>query len=450
MRPSDNAIRFDTLRTEYERFTFQRYDFNLDKGDLHISFTFSLDHIVFHPKLHIPARSFYNWHSISKDELDTLVFHIGMVELISYWKLACPKKVIIKPFVLTERQIIWWKKLYYNGLGEFFYLNNIKVSFEDFMNIECQSTSTFSRVSIPVTERVMVPIGGGKDSAVTLELVKDELGCIPMIINPRGATLDTIAAGGYSLDDSAIVQRHLDPLMLKMNQEGFLNGHTPFSALLAFVSILLGLTCRCRYIALSNESSANESTVPGTNINHQYSKSIEFEADFRDYVADNIHDNIQYFSFLRPLNELQIASLLSRFDAYHYIFRSCNVGSKTDIWCGTCPKCLFTYLILSPFLSREKLSEIFGKDMLCDESLRHILRELDGRSAVKPFECVGTIEEVRACESYLINTIAQPEHTILDDATPSDTSIEELLKQFNERHFLPPVFLNIMKGALHV
>lgn len=450
MRPSDNAIRFDTLRTEYERFTFQRYDYNLDKGEIHITFTFCLDHIVFHPELNIPARSFYKWDLMSKSDIDTLVFHIGMIELISYWKLACPKKVIILPHTLSEHQISWWKKLYYNGLGEFFFLNNIKVSFDDFMSIESHSTTPFSKIDSIVTDRVMAPIGGGKDSAVTLELIKDKFNCIPMIINPRGATLNTITAGGYNIDDAAIVLRHLDPLMLKMNQEGFLNGHTPFSALLAFVSLLLGLASRCQYIALSNESSANESTVPGTNINHQYSKSIEFEADFRAYVADNIHDKIQYFSFLRPLNELQIASLLSRYDAYHSIFKSCNVGSKSDVWCGACPKCLFTWLILSPFLSREKLSSIFGKDMLCDDSLRDTLKELDGRSAVKPFECVGTIEEVRACESYLINNLPHPEFTILDSAPVSNTTIEDLLNQFNERNFLPPVFLNIMKGALHV
>ena len=115
--------------------------------------------------------------------------------------------------------------------------------------------------------------------------------------------------------------------MLQLNAEGYLNGHTPFSALLAFLTLLIGVGSGSKYIALSNESSANESTVPGTDINHQYSKSIEFERDFRDYVSQHLSEEIQYFSFLRPLNEMQIASLFAQCEAYHPVFRSCNAGS---------------------------------------------------------------------------------------------------------------------------
>ena len=39
---------------------------------------------------------------------------------------------------------------------------------------------------------------------------------------------------------------------------------------------------------MSNEDSANQSNVNGENINHQYSKTYEFETDFRNFTKKNI------------------------------------------------------------------------------------------------------------------------------------------------------------------
>ena len=109
-----------------------------------------------------------------------------------------------------------------------------------------------------------------------------------------------------------------------------------------------------------------------------------------------------YFSFLRLLSELQIAMLFSRFTAYHDVFRSCNVGSKTDIWCGHCAKCLFAYIILSPFIEPTRLNQIFGKPMLDDLTLRHEFEQLIGEAETKPFECVGTVSEVRQALNMML------------------------------------------------
>ena len=445
MKRIDNQQRFDSLREEFKNFTFYKQEVELTDGVLSMTFHFSLDdRYYFHPTLTIPARPFYHWESIPKEQLEVLAFHIGMVELVSYWKIACPKTIMVKPFDMKLCQKKWWRHLYYNGLGEFRYLNGIDCSEQDFLRFESGTNREIKPVELRhcetgnphVEESVLVPIGGGKDSVVTLEMLRGEMPVIPLIVNPRGATVECVEAAGYTMDDVAVVNRTLDPTMLQLNKEGYLNGHTPFSALLAFVSLLLGFGTGSRYIALSNESSANESTVPGTNINHQYSKSIEFERDFREYVALHLNEKIQYFSFLRPLNEMQIASFFSRCTAYHGVFKSCNAGSKTDSWCGKCPKCLFTWIILSPFIPRQRLTEIFGKDLMADPELQPIFEELNGTSAVKPFECVGTVEEVRAC-------VEAAEHG-------NRTQVEEILKRFNEENFLPSKFVEILKSKLHV
>ncbi len=180
--------------------------------------------------------------------------------------------------------------------------------------------------------------------------------------------------------------------------------------MLAFVSILMSALTGCKDIALSNENSANESTVLGQDINHQYSKSLEFENDFRAYVKAYLGESFNYFSFLRPLNELQIAQQFSFFPQYHKVFRSCNVGSKTDSWCCACAKCLFAYTILSPFLPPEKLQEYFGTNILDEEKLKDCLRALLGLEEVKPFECVGTVEEMNVALALLVERYPESKH----------------------------------------
>ena len=461
MKRTDNQSKFDALREAFSTFTFEQQTVKRESGALSLAFDFNLDdRYHFRPTLEIPARPFFDWDGIPEEQLQTLAFQIGMTELVSYWKIACPKRVVVKPFALTESQKAFWKKLYYNGLGEFLYLNSITVSEAELMEIVTLPIDSKPSHIPPgndmgscaqFEEKVLVPVGGGKDSVVTLECLRSQMPVIPLIVNPRGATLNCVKTAGYKEDEFIVINRTLDPTMLQLNAEGYLNGHTPFSALLAFISILVAFGSRSKYIALSNENSANESTVPGTNINHQYSKSIEFESDFRNYVAENLNKEVQYFSFLRPLSELQIAKLFSQCEAYHPVFRSCNVGSKTDSWCGHCPKCLFTWIILSPFLSREKLTAIFGKDLMVDESRQPILEELNGTAAVKPFECVGTVEEVRAClnaTAKVPEPVEGPTNKVKASEPVEGPTVEEILHRFNTNHFLPPQFEQILKTAL--
>lgn len=458
MKSIDNQLKFSQLRKKFPSFVYQNYTFRLENATLYLKFKFSLsDKYTFEPELEIPARKFYNWDALSPTQMDTLVFHIGMIELISYWKLACPPKIVVQPFKLSEEQLAFWKKIYYHGLGEFFYLNGIQTSQADFVEIESESEIPFSKADFPLSQKVLVPVGGGKDSVVSLELLRTQNEVIPFIINPRPASSNCTLVAGFSEQQTAVVNRKLDPLMLQLNDQGFLNGHTPFSALLAFVSLLVAAGAGLRYIALSNESSANEPTVPGTQINHQYSKSIDFERDFRNYVARYIHPEIDYFSFLRPLNELQIAKLFSRFTAYHQVFRSCNAGSKTDSWCGKCSKCLFSWIILSPFIEQQKLEQLFSKNLLTDPALAPTLDELSGHSAIKPFECVGTISEVNVALQALAQqtepldfpVLLRHYQTQVTTEMNDNSQFEKMIAAWHTPHFLTDHFAQILKQALY-
>ena len=286
-------------------------------------------------------------------------------------------------------------------------------------------------------------MGGGKDSAVTLDVLKSEgMAIRPFIINPLPSAFGTIEAAGIEADTIITVNRTIDPRLLLLNDEGYLNGHTPFSAMLAFVTLLAARLGNMRHIALSNES--------GTKINHQYSKSWEFEKDFRDYVHAHISEDFNYFSFLRPLNELQIARLFARRPKFYGSFNSCNVGGRTDTWCTQCPKCLFTWIILSPFINQQKLISIFGHHLLDDESLKPTFDELTGLAAEKPFECVGTTEEVNAALQRVVKSMAGMHLPALlryykQVMTPVERQTEHLLDEFNGQHFLNPTFEKLLR-----
>jgi len=204
-----------------------------------------------------------------------------------------------------------------------------------------------------------------------------------------------------------VVNRTLDPRLFELNEAGALNGHVPITALVSFVSAVCGILYGYRYLVFSLEKSANygQFLYHGMDINHQYSKSEEFESDFRDYLHKYVHPGLEYFSFLRPLNELAIARIfasLPAFNGYAPHFTSCNANfkihkEKSSVpWCGHCPKCAFVFLILAPFVPRDQLVGIFGNNLGNREDLLPLFEELIGIRNFKPFECVGTPEESQA------------------------------------------------------
>ena len=383
---------YDELRRKHSRFIY--HSFELHGNEL--IFHFSIDDYHFRPKWTFPEG--INSLDYDRELADKIAFSLGMAELVSYWKCACPPVVEVRCGGLSGWEKQWWKKLYFNGLGEFFYRNGITPDFDSFMTIEAPEEQPLSPRTNALAG-VLVPIGGGKDSVVTLELLKKAGEDISAyIINPRPATLGCAEAAGIPESRVIAPSRTIDKQLLELNKLGYLNGHTPFSAVVAFSAELFACVYGRRYIALSNESSANEAYVEGTSINHQYSKSTEFERDFREYCERSFggYDRCpEYFSLLRPWSEWQIAREFVKHPQYFGVFQSCNLGSKNNTWCCNCAKCLYVYILLAAFLDDDVLTGIFGCNMLQKAELSDMLDGLILDGEDKPFECVGTKDEVR-------------------------------------------------------
>lgn len=448
---------FSRFRAQWPEFIYKSYGYELYEDRLDITYDFRVPGLAeFHPTWSI-ARLGGAAAQAAPEALDELIFSLGMVELISYWKAACPPRVRVEGRALTPEQIQWWKKLYSHGLGEFFYTNDIDAG-DNFMELSCTegARTSYRPMNAPVPAegqpKVLIPVGGGKDSAVTIELLREAADRCCYIINPRLATRDTVTAAGLE-GHTIVARRTIDPALLELNRRGFLNGHTPFSAVVAFSSVIAAHLNGLGYVALSNESSANESTVAGSTVNHQYSKSFQFEQDFIQYERDYIGSGVAYFSLLRPLSEYQIAKLFARLKPYHPVFRSCNVGSKTDIWCGSCPKCLFVAIILSPFLSPEELRAVFHKDMLDDASLADTFEKLTGLLPEKPFECVGSRDEVHAALQSTLRryrAVGLPLPSLMAhyaEQIEGWICTVDYAHYFDRENALPPQFLSLMEQA---
>ncbi len=384
-------------------------------------------------------------------------FSLGMVELISYWKITCAPTVIVECGSLEQDQIKWWKKLYFHGLGEFFYINHIETDMDSFMSLTSSGTHAEGEWDDREFHGNLIPVGGGKDSFVSLDLLKDlKEDNHAFVINPVMSAIHSAEAAGYHKDRLIVAERTLDPRMLEFNKQGFLNGHTPFSALAAFASSLVAIVHGKKYICLSNEASANESTIHDSKVNHQYSKTFEFEEDFKWYMDRYITGQIHYFSLLRPLSELQIAGIFSTLKDYLPVFRSCNVGSKEEKWCGHCAKCLFVCIMMRAFLPHDEVVNIFGTDMLNNPEMTTLFEQLTGMLDDKPFECVGTREEVNIAICMAIaNDMKNGSDIPLLYQSYMHTSYYESYKDrrvdysvMNPTHLVPDQYLEILKTRL--
>lgn len=447
-----------TFRSEYPVFLFKNYELEEDSDKIKIKYHFEIQGLAeFAPEWTIKKGTGENM--INDPVLKNLVFSLGMVELVSYWKITCSPTVKILCGSIDKEQEKWWKTQYFNGLGEFFYINEIDADFDTFMKIESEFTGTpFSsgKTETKTLKGCLIPVGGGKDSIVTLNILKNmrkESSCY--LINKRNSIYQSAYAAGYSDEQIVLSTRTLDQNMIRLNSEGYLNGHTPFSAIVAFSAVIAAYINSKKYVVLSNEASANESTVKDSSVNHQYSKSFEFENDFAQYEKKYINSGVQYFSLLRPWSEFQIAKYFSNLTDFHKIFRSCNKGSKKDIWCGNCSKCLFVSLILSPFLTVEEITDIIGTNMLENKEMLETFKKLTGMVDEKPFECVGSRDEVNFAVSAAVKNIINSGKKMpflfdfyMNTELYKKYSSKEntLYTYYNEKNNLPEEFDKIMRN----
>jgi UDP-N-acetyl-alpha-D-muramoyl-L-alanyl-L-glutamate epimerase len=369
---------------------------------------------------------------------------------VSYYKAGVPPAIVVQTHALDRETASFLDALYLHGLGEFAYQNKLdlrgRIAFLSPLQgvgrggeegvgaaVVSDATRTLPTQTLPskgraserragaigLPRRTLVPIGGGKDSLVSVEILKRAndpatavwIGNSPLIAACAARTgLPTLNIG-----------RELSPILFDYNKAGAWNGHIPVtainSAILAVAAILHGYD----EIAFSNERSASSATLEydGQPVNHQWSKGWTFERSFHDLLKSHVAADLDYFSLLRPLSELAVAERFARTSRYDDAFSSCNrnfriLGPKpADRWCGQCPKCHFVFLALAPFMPKPRLLAIFGRNLLDDIALGAAFDALMEYRDHKPFECVGEGIEARAAMATLASRAEWREDAIV-------------------------------------
>lgn len=377
------------------QFVFAHYHFDAATKTLEL-------HYKIDETYHFKEQYVFNFPFVAYDPtvLDRALQNLFFMAGVSYYKTTLPSEIVVNTGQLDEPTAGFLSKTWQKGLGEFFYTNqldpNTPIQFPH--NSEPRAPLTASS-----TDGSLIGIGGGKDSLVSVELLRDQPSVATWSMGHSRQLvplIELIDMPHYS------VERTWDPQLVTLNnQPGVMNGHVPISAILACVGTVTAILSGKRDVVVSNEASANEPTLTYQNvaINHQYSKSSEFERDYQAQLAHDFGDSQRYYSLLRPLSELRISEIFAQMalGKYSGSFSSCNrafTHKQTELsWCGNCPKCAFVFLALTPFVRREQLEAIFGgKNLLLDDNLVPVYNGLLGIAGDKPLECVGEVKECRA------------------------------------------------------
>lgn len=336
-----------------------------------------------------------------------ILFFLHLVLGISYYKLKCPKKIKISSGSLNKEQSDFFNKLYTNGLWEFFYINQI-----DFRNLikfpyEQNSSFGFHKSNIS-SQSSLVPVWWGKDSSVVLSML-DNKDFDTLVLWKHDIAINICHAFGKA---PTLIKRTLDPLLFKLTETwSYYNGHVPISSIIAWIWLMTAYLKHNKYIVLANESSANfwNTIWNGMEINHQYSKSLEFETDLNNFINSNITD-ITYFSLLRPFSELKIIEIFcKKASGLFKTFSSCNKNFKIHgalswtVWCNKCPKCCFVFALLCPFIGISKCIDIFGENLFENINLLNTFIALTWHKWIKPFECVWTYDEAQTAIKRIID-----------------------------------------------
>jgi hypothetical protein len=382
-----------------KQFRFLNRSFDHATGEAILAYAFDDGEAIF-------ERIRFPYHPWPSDPSRQAAFDraLGLLHLIagvSYYKTCVPAAMDSGDLLLDSDLAEFLNSLYLKGLAEFAYSNEVEL--ESRVNFAVNSTEIHSPLEVDLPERTLVAMGGGKDSLVSLELLrKGGVDVQAVCVGNSELIASTVRTAGLPLIQ---IERELSPALARMNEAGALNGHVPVTAINSAILLCASILYGYRWIVFSNESSADEATLSdaeGNEVNHQFSKSFEFEKGFRKIIERQVSIGIEYFSLLRPMKELAIAQRFSELTQYHEVFSSCNRnfhldGARiSDHWCCDCPKCRFTSLALAPFIRPEELIEMMGTNLLDDPSQEDGFRALCALGVNKPFECVGSIDESRA------------------------------------------------------
>ena len=461
----DDQVR--RLREEYPVFRIEGARAVPGPSGVTLEFAFAAGDLRFRPVVEFAGLRLDEAGRVVTATAQRMIRALAIVEAFSYWKALCSPVIEVALPAPDAAELDWWQAFWPGAMGEFFYRNQIDYTAPGFLVIQGPAGGTAASAGAggpggPGTAGdapagpPLVLFSGGKDSLALARIVSANAGAAPVdffLYNPgerlRGLA-GSLASGGRLVE----VRRTILPELLRLNAADHPNGHTPFSAYLAFAAMLTGYLRGSGPVMAGNSRSDDEPNVRsylGRPVNHQWTKSYEFETALRSYRDRWLPGAPGYSSPLRPLYEVQvIASLAGDVDAYLRT-ASCN-QVRGGGWCRSCAKCAWVFLATAALFSHDLAIRKTGGDMFADPALAGVYQEMAGLTGVKPFECTGSEDEVRAAIQAVGRARSPDAYPALaaclrDPAIATARPLAALLADWGHDDLVPAALLDLVAVA---
>lgn len=340
----------------------------------------------------------------SSDELNACLKALHLALGISYYKIFVSPE-ISHPYRMDEAEASFWNSVWRNGLGEFLYVNELDPARLAKFKAQAGTSFTVGASVQGADTKALLGIGGGKDSIVAGEVLKSlEVGVSGFVMATGEQLGQTKAVADTMGIDLNVVERSLDKQLLELQEmPGTYKGHIPISLIFGLVGVTLAVSSNANYVVVANEASASTPRVTWQHgsVNHQWSKSFEFEQALQHYIKEHISPGVTYFSAVRQLTSVAIAKIFANYPQYfekftsdNYVFRIDPAKRPNARWSLESPKSLSSFILLAPWLPEVDMLRIFGRNFLDEASLESLLLRLTGQEGEPPLDCVGTVEEL--------------------------------------------------------
>lgn len=389
----------EIIAAKQHEFIYESYCYDAQSGEATFHYTFD-GRDSFFEHIRLTPSDEYN-----AEVLDRALFLAFLMIGTSYSKLYPRSYTRFRTHTIDTWQAEFLNTVYQDGMSQYAYENNLTRA--DLLHFKATSDT----VPEPTTydgSGVLSLQSGGKDSLLVAQLLRQSaINSDSLYITSRSggypAILDTLAG------ELHVALRRIDtPALVRHVQRGGSNGHVPVTFIVLATALVQAILLGKNTViaSIGHEGEEPHAMVGDLPITHQWSKTWRAEQLMAEYVAKYISPDIQVGSPLRKYSELHIAELFVRYawGEYGHTFSSCNVANYTQgsdnttlRWCGECPKCANSFILFAPFLESDELCALFGsQDLFTKPSLDTTFRGLLGiDGVVKPFECVGEVDELR-------------------------------------------------------
>jgi hypothetical protein len=239
------------LRDSYPVFRIESAEAVADGGSVRLAFRFTCRDRVFVPEVTLTGLDPAEAARVANPAAWRIVRALAIVEAASYWKAAVSPVIEVRIGDADPAELAWWESFWQPAMGEFYFRNGIDFTVPGFLQIRAAAGLPAGKavVSSPKAgaARPLVMFSGGKDSLALTYALKDGGPVDFFLYNPTASQrtpAESLAEGGR-------------------------------------------VTEIRRVIVAGNSRSDDEPNVEsylGVSINHQWTKSAQYEAALQDYA----------------------------------------------------------------------------------------------------------------------------------------------------------------------